>query len=173
MRYVASLQSKRRIRPIPSLLLRESMLQATVEFSAKTSRGPHVAMFALGKLAVERSETCGLRSLHTTKTPHPSAFGCHLLPLEKAWDRVDATFALQTCYVAQAKLNPPLQILFFNSALAGGRTPPLQFYLLILHSALLTLHFFSTSAFASPYSSFNPQFSIIFYHFSISIHVSH
>ena len=22
-------------------------------------------------------------------TPHPSAFGCHLLPLEKAWDRVD------------------------------------------------------------------------------------
>ena len=60
------------------------MSQATVEFSAKTSRGPHVAMFALGKLAVERSETCGLRSCIALVTPHPSAYGCHLPPLGKA-----------------------------------------------------------------------------------------
>ena len=30
-------------------------------------------MFALGKLAVERSETCGLRSCIALVTPHPSA----------------------------------------------------------------------------------------------------
>ena len=34
--------------------------------------------------------------------PHPSAFGCHLLPLEKAWDRVDiestpTTYCLCSC----------------------------------------------------------------------------
>ena len=59
-------------------------------------------------------------------TPHPSAFGCHLLPLEKAWDRVDATFALQTCYVAQAKLNPPLQHIIYVRVGEGFSLPRVQ-----------------------------------------------
>ena len=47
--------------------------------------GGHVnGNVCVSKLAVERSETCGLRSYFVFRTPHPSRFACHLPPLGKA-----------------------------------------------------------------------------------------
>ena len=59
-------------------------------------------------------------------TPHPSACGCHLLPLEKAFVCLCATTSIKQCRATIVTIvvpqwngkNPPLRVI-----LSGGRSP--------------------------------------------------
>ena len=47
-------------------------------------------MFAKGKLSVEQSETCGLRSCFALRTPHPSAYILRFAPWQVCFANVAA-----------------------------------------------------------------------------------